>query len=559
MKKVLLLTIAGLVFILQMNAQTLNSKEQKSMLRIQKHITYLASERLEGRATGTEGEKMSAEYIASQLKKYKIQPKGDSGKYFQNFDLVNLRIAKDSTFFMFNGIRFLLFRDFYPLSYSSNNILVQSKMLNVNYGISAPELNYDDYKGKVVKGKVVLVNISTPDSQQAHSRFINYLSLESRVKRAESLGAVGVVFINTGDRKDDPLGELSKNVKPSSMPVFFFKNADLVNIPEVELPVLMKSDIFCVSVTAHNVIGFKNNKAKYTVVIGAHHDHLGRGEIKGSREPNSNEVHNGADDNASGVSALIELSKQLKKRKFKKFNYLYIAFSGEEMGLLGSKYFIENPTVQLNTISYMINMDMVGRLNHTLIINGTGTSPYWNEVIGVLKADSSAIKKIKTTESGIGASDHTSFYLSGIPALHFFTGQHDDYHKPSDDISALNLKGEVKVIEKITRLIELSPSAEKLVYTKTKDEDMRTAFKVTLGIMPDYAYDSEGVRIDGVKDGKPAFNAGLKKGDIIVSLAGEKIANIEVYMKVLVKLEKGQKAEVIYTREGVTYTAQIQF
>ncbi len=559
MKKVFLLLLTVTAFILQINAQTLSRKEQKSMQRLQKHINFLASDRLEGRATGTDGEKMSADYIAGQLKKNKIRPKGDSGSYFQNFDLVNLRVAKDSTSFIFNGISHTLFRDFYPISYTSNSKKVQGLLVNVNYGITAPELSYDDYKGKEVKGKVVLINISTPDSQQAHSRFINYLSLETRVKKAESLGAIGVVFINTGDKKDDPSGELSKNVKPSNIPVFFVKNAGLVYIPEVELPVSMKSDIFCVSVSAHNVVGFKNNNAKYTVVIGAHHDHLGRGEIKGSREPNSNEVHNGADDNASGVAALIELSKQLKKRKFKKYNYLYIGFSGEEMGLLGSKYFIENPTINLNTVSYMINMDMVGRLNQTLIINGTGTSPYWNQAIGMLREDSSTIKKIKTTESGIGASDHTSFYLAGIPSLHFFTGQHDEYHKPSDDINTLNLKGEVKVIAKIIRMIDLTPAKEKLVYTKTKDEDMRTSFKVTLGIMPDYAFDDEGVRIDGVKDGKPAFNAGLKKGDIIISLAGEKIPNIDVYMKVLSKLEKGQKAELIYARGGITYTTQIQF
>ena len=539
-------------------AQELTKKEKKSLKRIQSHVNYLASDRLEGRGTGSPGEKLSAEYIAKQFKKSKVSPKGENGGYFQEFDITTLRMAKDSTALSFNGLPLKLFSDFYPLSFSSNRKTVESKIEVVGYGISAPELNYDDYSGKDIKGKVVVINISTPDSQQAHSKYINYLSLESRVKTAVKLGASGVIFINTGDSKDNPSGEMSKNIKPSAIPVFFLINSQYILYYPGGLPVKMKADIFSISATAHNVVAFKNNKAKHTVIIGAHHDHLGFGEIKGSREPESNAIHNGADDNASGTSALIELSKLLKKKKYKKFNYLFIAFSGEEMGLLGSKYFVENPTIDLDNATFMINMDMVGRLKETLLIYGTGTSPSWKDIINTISQDSSAIRKIKTSESGIGSSDHTSFYLDSIPSLHFFTGQHDEYHKPSDDIALLNLNGEVKVIGKILQLIAITPSPNKLVFTKTKDEDSRRSFKVTLGIMPDYVYDSEGVKIDGVKDGKPAALAGLLKGDIIISLAGEKIPNIEAYMKILGKLDKGQKVEVIYIRNGSTLTSEIQ-
>lgn len=539
-------------------AQELTKKEKKSLKRIQSHVNYLASDRLEGRGTGSPGEKLSAEYIAKQFKKSKVSPKGENGGYFQEFDITTLRMAKDSTALSFNGLPLKLFSDFYPLSFSSNRKTVESKIEVVGYGISAPELNYDDYSGKDIKGKVVVINISTPDSQQAHSKYINYLSLESRVKTAVKFGASGVIFINTGNSKDNPSGEMSKNIKPSAIPVFFLINSQYILYYPGGLPVKMKADIFSISATAHNVVAFKNNKAKHTVIIGAHHDHLGFGEIKGSREPESNAIHNGADDNASGTSALIELSKLLKKKKYKKFNYLFIAFSGEEMGLLGSKYFVENPTIDLDNATFMINMDMVGRLKETLLIYGTGTSPSWKDIINTISQDSSAIRKIKTSESGIGSSDHTSFYLDSIPSLHFFTGQHDEYHKPSDDIALLNLNGEVKVIGKILQLITITPSLNKLVFTKTKDEDSRRSFKVTLGIMPDYVYDSEGVKIDGVKDGKPAALAGLLKGDIIISLAGEKIPNIEAYMKILGKLDKGQKVEVIYIRNGSTLTSEIQ-
>jgi len=558
MKRTILTICLILSIFLNSSAQTLTKKEQKSLARIKTHVNYLASDQLQGRGTGSAGEKLSADYISQQFKKNKLTPRGDEGAYIQKFSIVTLRMAKDSCSLVVNGLSFFLFKDFYPLSFSNNRNEAKGLLVNVGYGISAPELEYDNYKDKEVKGNIVIVDVSTPDSQQAHSRFINYLSLESRVKTAEKMGASGLIFINSGPSKDNPKGELSKNIKPSSIPVFFVTDYRRLDLNNPAITASMKSAILSISSTGHNVIAYKNNKAKNTVVIGAHHDHLGMGEIKGSREEGSNAIHNGADDNASGTSALIELSKQLKKRPFKKFNYLYIAFSAEEMGLLGSKHFIENPSIDLKEVTCMINMDMVGRLKETLIINGTGTSPQWEAVINELRKDSSAIHKIKTTESGIGSSDHTTFYLAGIPSLHFFTGQHDEYHKPSDDIETLNLNGEVKVMGKITQLIKEIP-AEKMEYRKTKDEDMKTSFKVTLGIMPDYTYDSEGVRIDGVKEGKPASKAGLKKGDIIINMGGNKISDIDTYMKVLTKYDKGLKIDLIYLREGITYTTEIQF
>lgn len=540
-------------------AQNLSRCERKASKRVFNHVSYLASDRLEGRGTGSAGEQLSAEYIANEFKKNKLKPYGDHQSFYQNFDIVTLRMAKDSTTLLVNGLPLILFKDFYPLSYSSNHKIVDAKMMNAGYGITAPELNHDDYSNIDVKGRIALINIGSPDSQLSHSKFIKYLSLESRVKKAESMGALGVIFISKGLAKDHPDGEMAKNIKPSSIPVFFVTNSDLIYDPPGGLPLVMKSIIFSVKATGHNVIGYRNNRAKYTVVIGAHHDHLGFGEIKGSREPQSNAIHNGADDNASGTAALIELSKVLKKRKFKKFNYLFIAFSGEEMGLLGSKHFVDNPTIAMDKMTYMVNMDMIGRLKESLLIYGTGTSPYWKEAIPLLKKDSTAIHKITTMESGIGSSDHTSFYLKRIPALHFFTGQHDEYHKPSDDIALLNINGEIKVIGKIKELIAKSPSKDKLQFSKTKDEEGRRSFKVTLGIMPDYTYDSEGVRIDGVKEGKPAHKAGLQKGDIIIALAGEKIPNIEAYMKILSKMEPDQKVEIVYSREGNLTTTEIQF
>ncbi|MCB0593081.1 MAG: M28 family peptidase, partial [Phaeodactylibacter sp.] len=230
--------------------------------------------------------------------------------------------------------------------------------------------------------------------------------------------------------------------------------------------------------------------------IGAHYDHLGHG-IMGSLYAGDPAIHNGADDNASGVAALLRIAEELKKGRAKNNNYLFMGFSGEEMGLFGSKYFANNPTINLGKVNYMLNMDMVGRLNEekVLAVNGAGTSPAWKEAIENLSIGGI---QAKTTDSGIGPSDHTSFYLKDLPVLHFFTGQHTDYHKPSDDAELVNYKGLMLVTDYILALIDELDGAGKLAFTKTKDEDegkRAAAFKVTLGVMPDYVYQGEGMRI----------------------------------------------------------------
>jgi hypothetical protein len=255
--------------------------------------------------------------------------------------------------------------------------------------------------------------------------------------------------------------------------------------------------------TGKNVLGLIDNRADHTIVIGAHYDHLGLGGA-GSLHAGDNEIHNGADDNASGVALMLYLAHKLAiNDNYGGFNYLFIGFSGEELGLYGSKYWTKNPTYPLENISCMLNFDMVGRLNedNTLVINGVGTSPTW--ATSFEKAGSGF--NIKTTQSGIGASDHTSFYLLDIPAVHFFTGQHTDYHKPSDDSHLVNYEGIEKVAHLVLKVISNMPADEKMEFQKTSDaQDNRSQarFKVTLGVLPDYIYDKSGMRIDGVLDGK---------------------------------------------------------
>jgi hypothetical protein len=314
--------------------------------------------------------------------------------------------------------------------------------------------------------------------------------------------------------------------------------------------------------TAYNVIGFLDNKAANTVIVGAHYDHLGLGMEGSSLQANSQGmIHNGADDNASGAAGVIELARYFKNNKVtEKNNILFICFSGEELGLLGSKYFTENPTIEFSNANYMINMDMVGRLDpkNGLTVSGSGTSPGWETL---LKKLSTPEIPIKTDSSGTGPSDHTSFYLKNIPVLHFFTGSHGDYHKPSDDAEKINYEGESKVLEIIVKLIEAVDKDPKLAFLTTKSKSMSGArsFKVTMGVMPSYSSTEEGLKIDGVSDGKAAQKAGLLAGDLIVQMGDIKIKNIEDYMGALGKFEKGQTINVIVKRKDENITLPVTF
>lgn len=310
------------------------------------------------------------------------------------------------------------------------------------------------------------------------------------------------------------------------------------------------------TITGTNVIGFLDNKADKTIIIGAHYDHLGMGG-EGSLYREGKAIHNGADDNASGVAMLLKLADTLKNINTNN-NYLFIAFSGEEMGLLGSNYFVKNPTVDLSKVNYMVNMDMVGRLrpDNTLSISGTGTAPVWNQVLNTANKDF----KLVLQESGVGPSDHTSFYLQDIPVLHFFTGQHEDYHKPTDDTEKLNYDGMKKITDFIFNVISDLDGTKKLDFRKTKNESEEVPrFKVALGVVPDYLFDGKGMRIDGVSEDKPAQKAGLQKGDIVVQLGDSIVVDMMSYMRALSSFEEGNATKVIVDRNGKKIEATISF
>ncbi len=310
--------------------------------------------------------------------------------------------------------------------------------------------------------------------------------------------------------------------------------------------------------SGRNVIGYLDHGAPYTIIVGAHYDHLGMG-LFGSLYTGPPAIHNGADDNASGTSTIMELAQRLLP--YKEHNYLFIAFTGEENGLWGSNYFTKHPTIDMSKVIAMVNFDMVGRMSgNKIAINGTGTSPAWPDLIKAANVDS---LDITMGESGVGPSDHTSFYLINIPSIHFFTGAHEDYHKPSDDVEKINADGMQEVADMAERILRSTGNNGKdtIEFTRTKDDDNESAPKleVTLGVVPDYLYDETGLRLDGIREGHPAANAGLQKGDIIIKMGGEDIKDIYAYMKVLSQYHAGDKTNVVVLRNGKEMPFDIQF
>ena len=311
-------------------------------------------------------------------------------------------------------------------------------------------------------------------------------------------------------------------------------------------------------VKGSNVVGFLDHGAENTIVIGAHYDHLGYGGFGSLYVGDEPQIHNGADDNASGVAGLLYLVKVCKQ--FPNNNFLFIAFAGEERGLLGSNYFVKHSTTDLSHVNFMINMDMIGRLKpeRSLAIGGVGTSPSWMPVLESLHVDSI---QIVPTESGVGPSDHTSFYNEGIPVLHFFTGQHEDYHKPSDDTERINFPGMISVLHYITDVIDDLDDESKLVFQETKDstQTARADFKVTLGVVPDYLFSGEGMRIDGLRPDRPASNAGLQKGDVVVQMGDVKVSDMMSYMEALGEFNPGQTVKVTVVRDGTRIEKEVTF
>jgi len=557
------------------------------------HIKYLASDELAGRFPGTDGDKLTVEYIVNEFEEYDIAPAGENG-YLQPFDYVSEIKAGNGNYVAFGNGEILkgAGEEFIPV-YLSSVGSAKDSMVFVGYGIDAPELNYSDYAGIDLKGKIAVMLMFSPGYDNPHDNpFSKYERLRIKCAAAKQQGASGIIVIRGPETGDDELVKLrmsgpGENIDIPVMSLkrvyidYFFKrnNKSLQDVQKL-IDSLRSPISFALLETAHiktelaktkaltnNVIGIiegsDNSLKNECILIGAHMDHLGDGMKYGSLHDSPvAEIHNGADDNASGVAGILELAQYYStKKKDLKRSIIFMTFSGEEAGLIGSAYFTKSELMKKYNVVSMINLDMVGRLtDKKLTIGGTGTSSIWQGLLDSLNKTynfSAAYNK-----DGYGPSDHASFYGKDIPVLFFFTGLHKDYHKPSDDWQLINADGEAKVLNMVVGIVNYVNSlSAKPDFIKVTEEKKETnmGFRVTLGVIPDYSSTKEGLEITGVKSGGVAEKSGLQGGDVITKLGQYEIKNIYDYTDALTKFKPGEESEVTFIRGTETKTVKFTF
>ena len=558
---------------------------------LEEHITFLASDELMGRLPGTEWDVQAAEYIAQQYKLAGIQLLGEDG--FQYFDVVTEVEPGKDNYLKADMITAVAGEDFIPLSFSKNTSL-EAEVVFAGYGFQVENdtLKWDDYENIEVKGKWVVIMRGEPGEENPQSPFSATVGLREKVLTAKDNGAGGVLFVSgpTFD-KDDALMKMfyDKTTADAGMPVFHVKRkvADALlgkqitslekEITDPKRPYSFntetkldgKSDVVHHKVQTMNVVGMiKGNDPLLEdeiIVLGAHYDHLGLGGPgSGSREPSNLAVHNGADDNASGVAGIIEIAERINLDQSKpRRTIVVVAFGAEEMGLLGSKYFVEHPLIDMDKVVAMFNFDMIGRLNEerSIAFGGTGTSLETEDLLNKY-LEEHELKGSFSTE-GFGPSDHAAFYAEDIPVFFISTGAHGDYHTPRDDVEFIDFEGQKLVSDLSYDLImDVANRDEALTYKEAgaKTRSTRMNFKVTLGIVPDFtSSENNGLGVGGVRPEGPADKAGMKKGDLIVALDGMEVTNIYDYMARLKKLEAGQiiTVDIIRDEEKIVLLVQL--
>jgi aminopeptidase YwaD len=567
-------------FTFSLFAKTGNSVHSKTSIttdEIRQHIQFLSSDRLKGRQPGTPGSKQAIRYLEKEWKSTGVLPAGEKG-FKQPFTFTSGISLSGYNRLKINELRktFRVKQDFMPIGFSAVG-QVNANVIFAGYGFSTKDsVSWDDYSNIDVDGKWVLVLRGSPDGSSPHSAFSNYSPLRKKYLAARDNNAAGILFVNPYN--DDNMEEFVElrfgpSSSQGSIPAIHIsqKLAQQL-IPHRILLKDLQGDLdsnrtsisFDLNISVNATVGLRIKKSKGTnvlgivhgdgtsdeiIIVGAHMDHLGMGgEGSGSLRPDEIAIHNGADDNASGTAGLLEVAEIISTNSEKlKRDVLFIAFDAEEKGLLGSKYFVNNPNIELENVSAMINMDMVGRLrDSSLTVGGTGTSPMFEPLLDSLQNIHNL--NISYSKEGFGPSDHSSFYIKDIPVLFFFTGTHDDYHKPSDDWEKINASGEKTILDLVYDVIKhIGTIEEKPFFTvsgpKERSQNNR-GFKVTFGIIPSYSSSGPGLTIDGVRSEGPAEIAGIQSGDIIVEIDGKDIQDIYDYMHRLGDLKKGQKVEV---------------
>ncbi len=562
---------------------------------IKEHISFLASDKLKGRDSGTEELFGAAVYISDEFKNYGLEPLFKDG-FLQEFPFVKTieLTDKNSLSFSTNGseVELKLREDYITVPFSGNTD-VNASLVFAGFGISASDLNYDDYSGIDVKNKIVIVFRNTPEPAVAHSGFDAHSPLRKKSSVARDKGAAGIIFINPYDsnKTSDDLVEFSfdrggamSDFSVQSVKRIFIEELlhnEGINLKDVYNKILeskkpssfelknssakISTEVKEVEAVSWNVAGYLEGKdpelKNELIIIGAHFDHLGMGGEGSLYRGDEPQIHNGADDNASGTTGVLELAEKFASRKNNlKRSIVFITFSGEELGLLGSNYFVNNLPFPVEDAITMVNMDMIGRLkDSSLIVYGTGTSSDWKDILNNYNKYGF---KLTFNDEGFGPSDHSSFYGKKIPVLFFFTGTHEDYHKPSDDTEKINFTGEKDILNyvyDIVTAIDKNPVRPDYLLVEKKESGQMFARKVYVGTVPDFASNVDGYKISGVSEGSPAQLAGLQGGDIIISFGGKKISNIYDFTYALGDFVPGDEVDVIVKRgeDEITFKVKL--
>jgi hypothetical protein len=571
-----------------------------SPARYLQHVTYLARDEMKGRGNGSPELTQAGDYIAAQFKAAGLQPQGENGTYFQTFEITTGTEFGPANVVQVNGKALKRNEEFVPIAFS-NTANVTGPVVFAGYGITAPELHYDDYQGIDAKNKVVVVLRHEPQELDEHSvfngkNFTSHATFDNKAVNARQHGAIGIIFITdpNNHRPDQEevgaatRGAPSENIGIPSVharrtPILeMFKNAgkDIATIQKqidvdlkpasFELSMVMVrigTDIVRVRKSVRNVIGalpgsdpsLKNE----WVVLGAHYDHLGLGDQHSLAPAMIGQIHHGADDNASGTAGVIEVAAVAsKERALFKRSVLFMAFAGEELGLLGSNYFVNHPTIPLPNVMGMINLDMIGRVtNDRIFVEGVGTSPKFKPWVD--EFNKSVGMKIDYSNSGFGGSDHMSFNIKRVPVIFFFSGLHMDYHKPSDTADKINAPGAIKVLSLVYMTLEqMARDAERLQYTEVQRPPQPAGgggdgYGPYFGSIPDFRDDLKGVPFADVTPNSPAAKGGLKAGDLLVEFDGKPIENLYDFTYALRGKKPGDVVIVVIKRNGQDVKATI--
>ncbi|MFN5308663.1 MAG: M28 family peptidase [Candidatus Kapaibacterium sp.] len=596
--------IALLLLAAPFTAQSLDSVLVNN---IRNHVKYLASDELQGRGSGTEGNRLAGKYIADFFKNNGIPPL--SADYFQKFMVPTGYVIKPETKAKFfvkvipQGVApesvkpvamsWKAGTDYTPLALSDNGT-VSGEIAFVGYGISNPAAGYDDYAGIDVKGKIVIIIRGTPEKKvDPHSKFAEHSALRTKVTVARDKGAAAILFVSQPSDSADQLMPLKHETAMGTSGIKalhctrtiidkIFPRERKMPFAEKDIIASQKPSSFMLpNVTAELTVGLEQQlsetaniigvirgtnpaRAEEYIAIGAHYDHLGMGEYGSLYAGKKQLPHYGADDNASGTAAIMEIAARLAKQPLER-PVIVMAFSGEEMGLLGSAHYVKNPHIPNAKIAAMINLDMVGRLkDNKLNVHGTGSSSKWNGWIDSLaKLHQFELSK---SEDGFGPSDHSSFYGQDRPVLFFFTGLHSDYHRPTDTWDKINYTGEARIIDFVGNVIMSIASMNTLPdFVKVKqsaDASRPMKFSVTLGVIPDYSDNPKGLKITGVRENSAASKAGIQTDDIIIKLGETTIKNIYDYTYALGKFKAGDEAMITVLRgpkEDKEVTVKVRF